>query len=66
MDYERNKDILKELKSESTLDKIFKYKTSWTQYAERMQTDRLRKLLTNYKPHGLRNKTLPLRILLDD
>jgi hypothetical protein len=36
-DYKINKDILKELKTKPTLDRISKYKNIWFQHVDRMQ-----------------------------
>jgi len=43
MGYKRNEDILKEVKPESTLEKISKYKNNWIQRVNRIQRDRLPK-----------------------
>jgi hypothetical protein len=47
-DYKRNDDIglLKELKTEPVMGKILKYKNNWIQHVNRMQRDRIPKLLT--------------------
>lgn len=45
MAYKRNEDTLKELKTKPILDKILKYKNNWLQHVNRMQRDRLPKLL---------------------
>jgi hypothetical protein len=67
-DYKRNDDIglLKELKTEPVMGKILKYKNNWIQHANRMQRDRIPKLLQNYKPRGRRNRGRPVKRLLDD
>jgi hypothetical protein len=64
-DYKRN-DILKELKTESVTGKMLKYKNNWIQHVNKMQTDRIPKLLKNYKPRGRRNRGRPTKRLLDD
>jgi hypothetical protein len=51
-DCKRNDDILKELKTEPVMGKILKHKNNWIQHVNRMQTDRIPKLLNNYKPRG--------------
>jgi hypothetical protein len=48
-DYNRNYDMLKELKTEPVMGKILKYKNNWIQRVNRMQ---IPKLLKNYKPQG--------------
>jgi hypothetical protein len=45
MNYKRNENILKELKTEPILDKILKYKTNSVQYVDRMKNDRLSRRL---------------------
>jgi hypothetical protein len=65
-DYERNDDILKELKTEPVMGKIRKYKNSWIQHVNRMQRDRIPKLLKHYKPRGRRKRGRPMKRLLDD
>jgi hypothetical protein len=49
MYYKRNEDKLKELKTETILSKILKYKTRCIEHADRMQRGRLSKLFKNYK-----------------
>jgi predicted glycosyltransferase len=44
-DYKINDDILKELKTEPIMKKVIKHKNSWIQYFNRMQRDRIPKLL---------------------
>jgi hypothetical protein len=55
-DYKRNDDTLKELKTKPVMGKILKYKNNWIQHVNRMQKDRIPKLLKNYKPWGRRNR----------
>jgi hypothetical protein len=57
---------LKELKTEPAIGKILKYKNNWIQHVNRMQRDRIPKLLKNHKPLGRRNRGRPMKILLDD
>jgi hypothetical protein len=57
---------LKELKTEPVTGKILKYKNNWIQHGNRMQRDRIPKLLKNYKPRGRRNRGRPMKRLLDD
>jgi hypothetical protein len=63
-DCKRNDDILKELKTEPVMRKILKYKNSWIQHVNRMQRDRIPKLLNNYKPRVIRNRGRPMKRLL--
>jgi hypothetical protein len=44
-DYKRNGDILRELKTEPVTGKILKYKNNWILHVNRMQRDRIPKLL---------------------
>jgi hypothetical protein len=44
-DYKRNDEILKELNIEPVMGKILKHKNSWIQHVNRMQGDRIPKLL---------------------
>jgi len=37
MEYKGNEDVLKEVKAESTLDRISKYKNDWIRHVDRMQ-----------------------------
>jgi hypothetical protein len=64
--YKRNDDILKELKTEPVIGKILKYKNNWIQHVNRMQTERIPKLLKNSKPRGRRNRGRPIHKRLDD
>jgi hypothetical protein len=65
-DYKRNNDVMKELKTEPVMGKILEYKNNWIQHVNRMQRDRIPKLLKNYKPRGTRNRGRPMKRLLDD
>jgi hypothetical protein len=65
-DYKINDDILQELKTGPVMGKILKYKNSWIQHVNRMQRDRIPKLLKNYKLRGRRNRGRPMKRLLDD
>jgi hypothetical protein len=49
-DYKRNDDIQKELKTEPVMGKILKYKNNWIQHVNRMQRDRIPKLLKITNP----------------
>jgi hypothetical protein len=48
--YKRNDDIQKELKTEPVMGKILKYKNNWIQHVNRMQRDRIPKLLKITNP----------------
>jgi hypothetical protein len=48
------------------MGKILKYKNNWIQHVNRMQRDRIPKLLKNYKLRGRRNRGRPMKRLLDD
>jgi hypothetical protein len=43
--YKRNDGILKDLKTETVMGKILKYKNNWIEHVNRMQIDRIPKLL---------------------
>jgi hypothetical protein len=49
--YKRNDNILKELKTESVMGKVLKYKNSWIQHVNRMQRDMIPKLLKKITNH---------------
>jgi hypothetical protein len=51
-DCKRNDDMLKELKTESVMGKILEYKNSWMQHVNRMQRDRIQKLLKKITNSG--------------
>jgi hypothetical protein len=51
MDNKINKDKKKRTKAVPLLDEILKYKSNWIQHVDRMQRDRLPKVLRNYKQH---------------
>jgi hypothetical protein len=67
MHYKRNKDKLKGLKPEPTLNKVLKYKTNRIHCVDRMQRDRqTSQVLKHYKPHSLRNQERVLKKHLDN
>jgi hypothetical protein len=45
MNYKRNENVSKELKSEPILDSVSKYKSNWIVHDDRTQRDRLPRLL---------------------
>jgi hypothetical protein len=45
-------DILKELKTEPVMGKILKYKNNWIKHVNRMQRDRITKLLKKLQTAG--------------
>jgi hypothetical protein len=65
MNHKRNEGTFKKYKTESKLDKILKYKTSWIQHVDIIQRNTIPTPLENYEPHGLRNRRRPLRRLTD-
>jgi hypothetical protein len=65
MNYKRNEDTLKELKTESTLNKFSKYKNSWIQHVDTIHRNTIPTPLENYEPRGLRNRRTPLKRLTD-
>jgi hypothetical protein len=54
-DHKRYQDIVKQLKTQSVLEKINKYKHGWTQHVSRMDRRWLRWAVTKYQPAGKRN-----------
>jgi hypothetical protein len=55
MDHKQNYDILKWLKTASTLEEIVPYVTKCIQRVDRMQRNELKKILRNFRPYGSRN-----------
>jgi hypothetical protein len=64
-DYRTNAQIAKELKITPILDKLLEYKINWTQHANRMPRNRLRRVMKHYSPTGRRNHGRPLKRLVD-
>jgi len=64
-DYKTNKQIAKELKITTTLDKLLEYKRNWIQHVNRMPHNRLPRVMKYYSPAGRRNCGRPLKRLLD-
>jgi hypothetical protein len=55
LDQKRSTDIRSELKIFNLSERIEKQKENWHEHILRMTTDRLPKVLLNYKPRGYRN-----------
>jgi hypothetical protein len=55
IDYRRNEDIREELQIIDINSRIKNYKIKWLQNFERMEQNRIPKLLLNYKPRGRRD-----------
>jgi hypothetical protein len=55
LDQKRSTDICSELKIFNLTDRIEKQKENWHEHILRMTTDRLPKVLLNYKPRGYQN-----------
>jgi hypothetical protein len=55
LDQKRSTDIRSELKIFNLTERIEKQKENWHKHILRMTTDRLPKVLLNYKPRGYRN-----------
>ena len=64
-DHKTNRQIAKELKITSILDKLQEYKRKWIQHVNRMPRNRLPKVMKQYSPTGRRNHGRPLKRLLD-
>jgi len=64
-DYKTNAQIAKELKLTPVLEKLLKYKRSWIQHVNRMQRNRLPRVMKYFSPTGRRNNGRPLKRLLE-
>ena len=64
-DYKTNLHIAKELVITPVLDKLLEYKRNWIQHVNRMPRDRLPRIMKHYSPTGRRNRSRPLKRLLD-
>jgi hypothetical protein len=64
-DHKTNKQIAKELKITSILDKLLEYKRNWIQHVNRMPCNRLPRVMKHYSQTGRRNHGRPLKRLLD-
>jgi len=64
-DYKTNKQIAKELKITSILDKLPEYRRNWIQHVNRMPRNRLPRVMKHCSPTGRRNHGRPLKRLPD-
>jgi len=63
-DHKRNKDILAELKVEPVDEKLRRYKSNWLRHVRRMNSNRIPKIMLNYRSN-IRRLGRPLEIRLD-
>ena len=63
-DHKTNKQIAKELKITTILDKLVEYKRNWIQHVNRMPRNRLPRVMKHYSPTGRRNHGRPLKRFL--
>jgi hypothetical protein len=61
IDHRRNKDIREELQIIDINSRIKDYQIQWLKHLERMEQNRIPKLLLNYKPRGRRDRRRPGR-----
>jgi hypothetical protein len=59
--HRRNEDIREELQIIDINSRIKDYQIKWLQHLERMEQNRIHKLLLNYKPRGRRDQRRPCR-----
>jgi hypothetical protein len=64
-DYKTNKQIAKEFKITSILDKLPEYKRKWIQHVNRMPRNRLPRVMKHCSPTGRRIHGRPLKRLTD-
>ena len=64
-DHKRNEEILEELKVKPVDQKLRRYKSNWLQRVTRMNSNRMPKIMLNYRTNGRRRRGRPLRRLLD-
>jgi hypothetical protein len=64
-DYKTNTQIAKELKVTTILQKLLGYKRNWKQRVNRMNRNRLARIMKHYSPTGKRNHSKPLKRLLN-
>jgi len=64
-DYKTNTQIAKKLKIRPILEKLLEYNRNWIQHVNRMPRNRLPRVMKRYSPTGRRNRSRPLKILLD-
>jgi len=58
----RNADILKEMKVEPVDQKRRRYRSNWRRHGARMNSNRMPKIIVNYRPNGRR----PVKRLTDE
>jgi hypothetical protein len=64
-DYKINKQITKQLKTTTILDKLLEYKRNWIEQVKRIRRNVLPRVMEKYSATGRRNYGGPLRRLLD-
>jgi hypothetical protein len=65
MTIKKNQDIIKELDTQSVIEKISKYENEWIQHVRRMDRSRVPRAVIKYRPAGTRNPGRTLTRLLD-
>jgi hypothetical protein len=63
--YKTNTHIAKGLKRTTILEILLEYKRNWIQHVYRMNRNRLPRIMKHYSPTGRRNRSRPLKRLLD-
>jgi hypothetical protein len=58
--------ILEELKAESVDQKLRRHKSNWLQRVTRINSNRMPKIMLNYRTNGRRQLGRPLKRLLDE
>jgi len=51
-DHKMNEEILEGLKLESVGEKLRRCKSNWLRYVKRMSSNRMSKIMLNYRPNG--------------
>ena len=64
-DHKTNTQIAKDLKITTILEKLLEYKRNWTQHVNRINRNRLPRIMKHYSPTGRMNHGRPLKRLLD-
>jgi hypothetical protein len=64
-DHKKNQDIIKQLNTQSIIEKLNKYKNKCIQHVRRMDRSRLPRAIMENRPIGTRNPGRPLKRLLD-
>jgi hypothetical protein len=65
-DHKRNEEILEELQVEPVDEKMRKYKSNWLQHVTGMNSNRMSKIMLNYRPNGQRRLGRPSKRILDE